>query len=127
MRCCCLTVALLMVGATAVRAQGGMHSHAPAAAGDSVPPENLPLRFRVSAPISAWHSGKTGWIIDSEQGYCPVMRSADADSGVYLISGIDSLQVADTSAARLGSLTFLPANLAPIKAKYGKCGLPHGH
>ena len=125
MRCSLVIASLLLSAPAAAHAQGHADSHAGTAA-DSMPPEEVEVRFWTPRPIPQWHTGVTAWILDSRQGQCPVIRSHDEDSMAYLYGGIDSLQLADTSAARSGQSPRTTINLAAIKARYRGCGLPGG-
>ncbi len=92
---------------------------------DSLPPERALVRFWARYPEKAWHVGRTGWAIFTA-GKCPGVREEQSDATMYMLAGtgVDSLQVADTTSAVAGDTTtrWHPIDLAPIKAKFAGCG-----
>jgi hypothetical protein len=107
-------------------------AQAPVATADSaeMPPASTLVRFWARSWAGGqWHVGRVGTIMDSRQVFCPMVRSdgpagAPADSLAYLVRGIDSLQVVDSAAARAGRPLYRTVAMAPIKARYGSCGVP---
>ena len=117
---------LLLAAAHVAAAQ----TPAPAADSSEMPPASTLVRFWAHDWLGgSWHVGRVATISDSRQVFCPIVYTSGpdtalADSVGYVVQGIDSLEVVDSAAAKAGRPLYRPVAMAPIKARYGACGVP---
>ena len=129
---CTRGASLMMAGHLLLAAASASAAQTPAATADSseMPPASTLVRFWARGWAGGeWHLGRVGTIMDARQAFCPMVKSdgpagAPADSLGYLVRGIDSLQVVDSAAAKAGRPMYRTVAMAPIKARYGSCGVP---
>jgi hypothetical protein len=122
----------LMVGYLLLAAAHPSAAQTPAARADSseMPAASTLVLFWARGwSGGAWQFGRVATIMDSRQAFCPVVKSGEpaspaADSIGYLVRSIDSLQVVDSAAAKAGRPMYRTVAMAPIKRRYGSCGVP---